>query len=254
MMEYTANYKKASVHVFNDMAEIARGFFDLIAEEMIATMTSGQNYHLCLSGGSTPLKMFEHLRVLPLNKMKWDHFHVYWGDERCVPPVHPESNYGNARKAIIDFMHIPESNIHRIIGENDPVKESLRYEKELTEYLPTFSGIPCFDLVILGLGEDGHTASIFPGQEDLLISDHLVKPSINPNNEQNRITLTPKIINNSKNIIFLVTGASKASIIEEIITEQGNYKNYPASIIRPANGYLLWYLDAEAGKYLMKNQ
>lgn len=249
-MESTANYKKVSVKVFINFEDMARAFFDLIAEEILASMSLKQNYHLCLSGGSTPLKMFEYLKSLPLNKMKWNYFHVFWGDERCVPPDHPDSNYGNAHKTILEFMRIPEANIHRIKGESDPEEESLRYENVLRNFLPKYSETPCFDMMILGLGEDGHTASIFPGQKSIIDTERLVLPSVNSNNGQKRITLTPKIINNSKNILFIVTGSSKAEVVSKIINRSDDYKSFPATIVDPVNGYLSWYLDIESAKFI----
>ena len=220
-MEYTVNSENTFVKIFNSIEDIAHAFFELIAEEILASMVSGREYHFCLSGGSTPLKIFEYFKNMPLDKMNWENFHIYWGDERCVPHDHPESNYGNALNTILSLINISEDNIHRIRGENSPEWESERYDKEIRSFLPFFAGIPCFGLMMLGIGEDGHTASIFPGQDQLLNSEKLVMPSVKPDTGQERITLTPVIINNSKNIVFIVTGSSKAIVVSEIINRNG---------------------------------
>ena len=175
--------------------------------------------------------------------------HFYWGDERCVAPTHSESNYGAANELLFQLIELPEDNIHRVFGENNPAEEVLRYGQLISEKLPSVNGLPQFDIIILGLGEDGHTASIFPNRMDLLHSDHVCEVAEHPESGQKRITLTGKVINNAKEVCFLVTGESKHEKVHNIIHSLNDYQQYPAAHIQPPHGELIWFLDkAAAGK------
>jgi 6-phosphogluconolactonase len=180
----------------------------------------------------------------------WSQVHFYWGDERCVPPTDAESNYGMTAELLLSKIEIPGENIHRIQGENDPEQEARRYGELLVKELQTYNGVPQFDLVILGMGDDGHTASIFPYQMHLWESAKNCEVAKHPGSGQKRITITGSVINTASVVAFLVTGAGKAPKVREIIQKEGDYKAYPASLVEPESGELYWFLDKDAAKEL----
>jgi len=177
-----------------------------------------KTFNIAFSGGSTPAVMFDIWAHEIAQVTQWDRIKVWWVDERCVSPENSESNYGLMRKLLLSVAPIPRENIFRIHGEEKPEKEALRYSKEIKKHLPQVGQYPSFDIVLLGVGSDGHTSSIFPGQEHLLSSKHPYEVSENPKNKQKRIALTGCTIMNSDHVIFLVTGKEKASVINDIFT------------------------------------
>jgi 6-phosphogluconolactonase len=209
-----------------------------------------QPFTVALSGGSTPELFFSILAGNFGGSVPWRYVHLFWVDERCVPPDNAESNFGMTREKLLDKIEIPSLNIHRIRGEEDPVQEAARYSEEISGNTGKRDGMPLFDLIILGLGEDGHTASIFPGHLDLLQSDKTCEIALHPSTHQRRITLTGKIINNADRVIFLVTGTKKAEIVEKMLKKDPTAKNYPATFIVPVYGHLTWFIDKEAAVLL----
>ncbi|MBT8289331.1 MAG: 6-phosphogluconolactonase [Muriicola sp.] len=205
-----------------------------------------KSVHIALSGGSTPKIIFEELSIPGKYAINWNEVHLYWGDERCVPPNDDQSNYKMTKDFLLDNIDIPLDNIHRILGENDPREEALRYGQELQRNLPVQDGIPKFDMVLLGMGEDGHTASVFPHEIHLWDSDQNCELAVHPDSGQKRITITGRIINHSKNVVFLVTGDGKKEKVAEILGKKGNYKQYPAALVSPDDGNLYWFLDEPA--------
>lgn len=177
-----------------------------------------RTFHVAFSGGGTPALLFdlwgnEYCEITP-----WERLMVYWVDERCVPPENSDSNYGMMRSLLLKAAPIPAQNVFRICGESkSPEKEAVRYSQLIEEQLPFDGGWPVFDIVLLGAGEDGHTSSIFPGQESMLSSNRVYESSCNPNNGQRRIALTGLPILNARLIIFLITGKNKADVVHEII-------------------------------------
>ncbi|NHF59385.1 6-phosphogluconolactonase [Flavobacteriaceae bacterium TP-CH-4] len=206
--------------------------------------------HIALSGGSTPTVVFDELAANFQPDIDWTKVQLYWGDERCVPPTHEESNFKMTVDHLISKIDIPAENIHPINGENTPEHEAKRYGQLLDSSLPTENGLPRFDLVILGLGDDGHTASIFPHQIQLWESRKNCEVAVHPESGQKRITITGRIINNANIVTFLVTGENKARKVKEIINGVGEFTNYPASLVRPTSGKLLWFLDVAAAGLL----
>jgi 6-phosphogluconolactonase len=205
---------------------------------------------IALSGGSTPELLFSILGDHFSNSAPWEFVHFFWGDERCVPPVSPDSNFGMAFRTLFKKIQIPQGNIHRIYGEYDPAMEALRYSDLISQFTRERDGFPVFDLILLGLGEDGHTASIFPGKTQLFKSEKICEVSLHPSSNQKRITITGNVINNSENVRFLVTGKNKAEILRRIIRKETGSMNLPASLVVPGYGNLEWILDAEAGSLL----
>jgi 6-phosphogluconolactonase len=246
-MESIANFeKRKGIFVFSNIEEMAGAVFDLLADEFSLAISEQKTYHLALSGGNTPVKIFEHLSRLPLARIKWDFLHIYWGDERCVPPGHPESNFGNMWNTILKKVKIPAENIHRIYGENDLEKESKRYSEVLREFVPIIDGFPHFNLTLLGIGEDGHTASIFPDAMQNINSPEFCYVAAQPQSGQKRITLSLNVLNNSETVVFLTTGVSKSEILATVLNKKKGGDLLPASFVHPYTGKLHWFLDAEA--------
>ena len=236
-----------SIKIFPTPYALAEKF----AEELVSMIKESADrkkpFTIALSGGSTPELLFSLLGDHFSTSAPWEFVHLFWGDERCVPPDNSESNYGMTKRKLIDKIDIPSSNIHRIRGEEDPEKEAKRYSGEISGFTSKRDRIPIFDLVILGLGEDGHTASVFPGHLDLFTSDKTCEVAFHPVTNQRRITITGRVINNADAITFLVTGKKKAEIVEGIIKKSASSLNFPASYIVPVFGSLTWLLDEEAG-------
>lgn len=238
------------IKVFSTPYLVAESLAKDVVNRLTALNKEGRIISIALSGGKTPLPFFSVLGDHFSSSVDWRDIHFFWSDERCVPPDSAESNFGMAVTSVISRLNTPPENIHRIIGENDPEHEAVRYSKEIESIVPETDGMPSFDLMILGLGEDGHIASIFPGNESLFFSDQLTDVTVNTLSGQKRITLTGKLINNSQNIFFIVTGARKASIVKEILSESVPGKKYPASFISASKGNTYWYLDADAASLL----
>ncbi|MCH7622630.1 MAG: 6-phosphogluconolactonase, partial [Nitrospinae bacterium] len=197
-------------------------------------------------------------QVLALPEFKssipWNCIHFFWGDERCVPPDHEDSNYRMARETLLDPLNILQENIHRIRGENDPETEAARYAGEIKNNLKPQSGkTPRFDWILLGLGTDGHTASLFPGAQPIEDHSGLCVVAIQPQSGQKRITLTNRVLNHAKRVSFIVTGKSKGQVVADILNESPKSKNYPAAHVLPQQGTLEWFLDANAATKLKES-
>lgn len=229
------------------LAEELAGWF---YSQMLENINHSKPFYVAISGGSTPVLLFNHLAEKFGHLVNWESIHFFWADEKCVPPTHNESNYKNAQVNLLNKIGIPESNIHRIKGENDPEKEAARYADEIASIVPMYDDIPRFDLIMLGMGDDGHIASLFPGQVELIFSGNLVEASENPKTKQKRVTLTPYCINNAAKVLFQITGLAKSAMISEIMQKAPEANDYPAKQIKPSKGDLYWFLDAGAAKGL----
>lgn len=232
--------------IFDTPEATARGF----AHFLLAQHKQSERLTVALSGGSTPKILFNMLAAEFKNDFDWSKIHLFWGDERCVPPTDDDSNYKMTVEHLLSKIEIPEENIHRVHGENNPQDEAARYGKELSASLETKNGLPQFDIVTLGMGGDGHTASIFPHEIELMTDDRICAIGVNPDSGQQRVTLTGPVINNAKMVCFLVTGAGKAEKTNEIFNHLHNYKDYPAAHILPPHGQVKWYLDEAASSML----
>ena len=202
---------------------------------------------IALSGGSTPELLFSVLGDHFSKSAEWEFVHFFWGDERCVPDDTPESNFGIARIKFLEKIELPSENIDRIVGEDNPEDEACRYSEEISRYTGKRDGLPLFDMIILGLGEDGHTASIFPANKELLESVNICEVAVHPVTKQKRITITGRVINNADAVIFLVTGKKKAGIVEKILNKNSAALLFPAYYIEPVYGAIRWLLDEESG-------
>lgn len=227
--------------IYKDKQEVAKEFSEFLA----LRIKSSANYTVALSGGSTPKIVFDYLAD-HYKDLEWSNVHFYWGDERCVPPTDQDSNYKMTVDHLLSKIAIPKENIHRVLGENDPKGEAKRYGQLLAEKLKTANGIPQFDLVILGMGSDGHTASIFPHEIALWDSQANCEVATHPDSGQKRVSLTGRVINNAKEVSFLVTGDDKKEKVTSILNEDAASKEYPASLVSPKSGKLYWFLDEAA--------
>jgi len=233
-----------------DAAELS----ERAAEEFVrlarqAIQTAGR-FTVALSGGSTPKALYARL-ALPAyaEQIPWHRVHLFWGDERCVAPDHPESNYGMVQESLLSKINIPAENVHRMPGEKEPQIAAVEYEAELKRFFELSDGaLPRFDLILLGLGEDGHTASLFPGSEALNETDHLVAATYLEKLKAHRLTLTLPVLNEGAEVVFLIAGASKAGIVKELLGRQESAMSYPAAKIQPRNGKLIWMITADTAR------
>jgi 6-phosphogluconolactonase len=236
---------KNNIRIFPTPFELAESFAADISG-MISSASPDKPFTIALAGGSTPELMYNVLGDHYANEVNWDKSVFFWGDERCVPPGNPESNYGMAFRALIRKINISSKNVHRIMGENDPIKEAVRYSDDITANTQNRNGLPWFDLVLLGLGDDGHTASIFPGMTHLISSTEICEVTHHPSSGQRRITITGNVLNNSSIVAFLVTGEKKADVVRLILNNETGSEKLPASLIAPSNGKVIWLLDNSA--------
>lgn len=219
-----------------------------LADQLKAFSLQDSPAHISLSGGSTPKMLFKLLATEAYaNTINWGNLHFWWGDERCVAPDDQESNYGEANALLFSHIDIPSMNIHRILGENDPQSEAVRFAEEMKQFVPFSNGLPTFDWILLGVGPDGHTASLFPGATDYA-DDHLAVVASHPESGQKRISKTAQVLNNAKRITFLVLGSGKQDIIQQIHSTPAEQLPYPAARIRAVHGITEWYLDNDAAQ------
>jgi 6-phosphogluconolactonase len=250
-----------SLRIVADGAELARA----AAEEVVrlageAVRASGR-FTFVLSGGSTPRSLFGLLADANdsfRDRIEWSAVHVFWGDERCVPPDHPDSNYRMAREALLDHVPLPAANVHRIPAEDpDPQKAAERYDAELRAFFSLadreLPELPRFDLILLGLGPDGHTASLFPGNAAVHEQQRRVLAPFVAKFNAHRITFTAPVINHAAEVIFLVSGEDKAAALAAVVEGEPQVDLYPAQIVRPEDGRLLWLVDRAAAQRLTRS-
>lgn len=223
---------------------------EAVAEELLNLTQNSQQprFDIALSGGKTPGKLFQLLGTEYRDSIPWQRIHLWWGDERCVPPTSKKSNFKTANDLLITNISIPGENIHRIKGEDEPEKEALRYAEEIRLNVKSRGGDPVFDLLILGLGEDGHTASIFPDQIELMQNENICVVATHPITGQKRISLSGRVLNNANQIFFMVSGEKKSLRISEIMNDDEAAKLLPAYYISPNNGSLIWFIDEAAAR------
>jgi 6-phosphogluconolactonase len=224
------------IEIFNNYQEIA----DFVRSIIVGNAVS-ERYNIALSGGNTPRSIYSLLSEYKKPYIPWEIMRFFWGDERCVPPDNKDSNYLMTKESLFDKIDISNDQVFRIKGEKNPEEEKERYRQII---LSNTNGI--FDLVLLGLGTDGHTASIFPNQMDLLTTEEVCDLAVHPDSGQVRITLSGSILNASRKILFLVTGSEKSQVVYEILYHKGEWNKYPASYINPVNGEIIWILDKKA--------
>jgi len=235
-----------TVEVLTDKSALVARALTLVVEKATSAIAERGVFTIALAGGNTPKPLYE---ALAHQDLPWEHIQILWGDERYVPADHPDSNEGMARQAWLQHVPIPAANIHPMpTNEVDPSRAAERYEQELQQLFQVSAGcLPTLDLILLGIGDDGHTASLFPQTAALKVQDRLI--TVGYKDGQPRITFTAALINHARSVIFMVAGASKQAALAEIFAADADAMTYPARLIQP-NGELWWLLDQAAGENL----
>lgn len=242
------------VIVVPDPAALARRAVELFAGVVESVVSRRGACALALSGGSTPKAIFRLLAEPPeLERIPWRRLSVFWGDERSVPPDDPESNYGMARATLLSKVPIPADQIHRMEGERPPEEAAAAYEATLRRVFRLRDDqLPVFDLQLLGLGADGHTASLFPGTPALQVRDRLCVANPVPQQRTTRLTLTRPVINASATILMLTAGREKADAVYRALEGTPDYERTPAQLLREARGRVVWLIDEAAAAELRR--
>jgi 6-phosphogluconolactonase len=234
------------LHVFPDNPSFVNGSADFIADVAAGAIADRGRFTMALSGGGTPKPIYARLAAAEYrDRIAWEKVHIFFGDERCVPPDDPRSNFRMVREAWFDHSPIPAENIHRIHGEDDPALEALRYEGDIAGFYRS-ARFPAFDLILLGMGDNGHTASLFPGTAVLRETARWVVAQYVEVMTTWRVTFTAPLINAARNVAFLAEGAGKAQMLWSVL--EGPYQPdvWPAQLIQPKSGELHWLVDAAA--------
>ena len=246
-------HSPTTVRVFETADEVAHAAAEQFVERAQNSSRISGRFAVALAGGTTPRRMYELLAGNQFrNAIDWTTVQLFFGDERFVPSDHPESNYRLASDALISQVEIPSVNIHRIEIQADATSSATRYESELHHFFKDVD-VPRFDLVLLGLGEDGHTASLFPNTNALNVTDKWVVANFVEKLESYRITLTARAINAAANVMFLVAGANKAPAVSAVLNGPFQPESLPAQLIKPEAGTLTWLLDAPAASLLAQH-
>lgn len=240
------------IYRFDGISELAGRLAEDFKAAVVEKAALGESLTVALSGGHTPKSFFQVLAAPPYkDTLPWDKVVFFWGDERCVPPDNDESNFKMTNLALLSHVAIPESNILRVLGENPPDGEAVRYGDEIKKFIPSGgNGFPRFDWIFLGMGDDGHTASLFPGAATLQEREKICVVATHPQTGQKRISVTLPVLNNGKRVSFLVAGNDKEPVLKEILQKGDRLLPYPASMVRPEEGILEWYIDKTAAPWL----
>ena len=221
-----------------ETAQAAAAFVATLADRRIET--EGR-FTVALSGGSTPRRLYQILAAPPYaERIAWDRWQVFWGDERCVPPDHQDSNFRMAKEALLDHVSVPPNHIYRIRGEANPQDAAQEYQQRLLEVFKTSR--PVFDMILLGIGDDGHTASLFPGTRALEEKRQFVSANWVPHLQAYRITFTLPLINAAIAVAFLVTDKAKADVLRRVVHPPPGVPVPPAALVRPVSGSVHWFL------------
>ena len=236
-----------NILTFDDPEEVAKRATDRFVEIAEQAIQKDGRFSVALAGGSTPKRIYQLLAAAPYkDRLDWSKVHIFFGDERCVPPDHADSNYRMANEAMISQVPVPPENVHRMVGEGDAAANARLYEDELRSYFGDEKW-PRFDLVMLGMGDDGHTASLFPGTTALKEQSAWVVSNWVEKFNTFRITLTAPAINHAAHVMFIVTGAGKAERLPQVLRGARRPEELPSQLIRPeAGGALEWFTDKAA--------
>jgi 6-phosphogluconolactonase len=243
---------KTKIRIFKDEENLGRAAADVFTEQASRSILERDRFLVALNGGNTPMRLFQLLATDYRDRVDWGKVHIFWGDERCVPPDDAGSSYGQARDALLSRVPIPASNVHRVRGELGPAEAANEYSIILKEFPSPPLQLPRFDLVYLGMGEDGHTASLFPGSPVDVQEPVIPVTAHYQDRPANRVTLTPTVFNSARMVVFMVTGEKKAITLAKVLSERYNPAQYPAQRINPTDGELIWLIDEEAASKLPK--
>lgn len=237
---------KPDIRIFHDVENLSRAAATLFRQQAVKSVAERDRFLVALNGGNTPVRLFELLATDLRDQVNWDKVHIFWGDERCVPPDDPGSSFGQARQILLSRVPIPDLSIHRVKGELGPQEASKEYSLTLKRFASPPLEWPRFDLVYLGMGEDGHTASLFPGSRVDVEEPAVPVTAHYQDRPANRVTLSPEVFNSARMIVFMVTGERKAVTVAEVLSDRYNPAQYPAQRIHPSDGELIWLMDEEA--------
>jgi 6-phosphogluconolactonase len=244
----TATVKRA-IEVLPTPAALTVAAAERFVASAAAAIQATGRFVVALSGGSTPKMLFALLASATYaGRVDWACVHVFWGDERCVPPDDPSSNYRMAKEALLDHVPIPPAQVHRMRGEDEPLAAAAAYQWDLRATLADAGGR--FDLVLLGMGDNGHTASLFPGLLAVRETERQVVAEHVPEVGMWRLTLTPVAINDAAEVLFLVSGAGKAAMLQQVLEGPYHPEALPAQVVAPRDGRLVWMVDAAAAARL----
>ena len=230
--------------------------FEVAAEEVVRAATEAVaqrgRFTIALSGGSTPKNLFNLLATNARTVFPWDRTYFFWSDERHVPPTDPESNYRMAEEIMLSKIPVNAGNVFRIAAENpDAAAVAEAYEQTLRKFFQLQPGqVPVFDLILLGMGPDGHTASLFPNTVGLQEKTRLVIANWVDKLKANRLTMTLPVLNSAREVAFLASGTDKAQVLRTVLEEDAPPEQYPAKLVRPSNGRLIWFVDRAAASQL----
>jgi len=237
------------IRIFNDLESLSLATAERFSELANKAAASQGRFSVALAGGHTPQRLYEILAKRPYHdKVPWKSVHIFWGDERCVPPDDPRSNVLMAHKILLDQVPIPNIHIHPIHGHLQPALAAIDYENELRDFFGELS--PIFDLILLGLGDNAHTASLFPHTSVLDETKRWVSEVYVAEQNMYRVTLTVPVINQAREVIFLVSGAEKASALQSVLEGAYQPHEYPAQLIRPNGAHPTWLVDKAAAHKL----
>ncbi len=231
-----------AVNVVADRQSLIEKASEFIIIQIEKSITSNGICTIALAGGSTPKPIYEKIAAANL---PWDKIHIFWGDERYVPKDHQDSNYKMTVEAWLNKVEIPETNIHPIpTDDGNPEVSAQKHNQELKDFFSLANGdIPPFDIILLGMGDDGHTASLFPYTKALDVNDRLI--TVGNKDDNQRITFTAPLINNAQQVIFLVSGSNKQDALAQVFSTDSDSKKYPSKLIKP-QGELIWFIDEDA--------
>lgn len=237
------------IEVLPKEADLVRVASELVNAAALISIAQRNAFRIALAGGSTPRPLYEHLAVDPY--IDWRKWHIFWGDERSTLPTAPDSNYGMARASLLDHLSTPPGLVVRIPAELEPDEAALRYERSVRELVPSFitdqtGFVPRFDMIVLGMGDDGHTASLFPYTAALAETERLVVANPIPQLETTRITFTYPLINAARRILVLVSGEKKATALRDVISGPYDPARLPIQGLAPIDGQIVWLVDEAA--------
>ncbi len=241
---------KPEIHIFKDLEELSQHAAKLFVEQSAEAIHERGRFLVALNGGSTPTRLFQLLATDFREKVDWSNTHVFWGDERLVSTRDPENSYGQARDLFLRHVPIPERNVHRVKTELSPAEAAEDYSLTLKQFATPRLEWICFDIVYLGMGEDGHTASLFPGSP-INVNEAVIPVTADyQGRPARRLTLTPLVLNNARMIAFMATGEKKAATLAQVLSGRYNPELYPTQRIDPKDGKVIWLVDEDAASKL----
>ncbi len=244
---------KKNIHIYPNKEKLVAATTERVVDSIEKAIAKNGFCNIALSGGNTPGGVYSLLATIPYkDRVDWGKLHLFWGDERMVPPEHQDSNFKMVEDTLLKHVAVPDDNVHRIRGEIVPEQAAAEeYSSLLNVHFKT--DLPRFDIILLGLGEDGHTASLFPGTDAVEERERHAVAAFVPKLDSWRVTLTLPVLNAAREIYFLVSGRSKSDIIQRIMSIKQPSKELPATMVDPDNGELHWMLDSEAMVLINKN-